>query len=216
MDQCVRLQLPHRGVTTTPVPTGDTQNTSPPWTASVTYDDTDASLHFANRSDATQFIHAQARAATAAGAQRFCAAITADDGATITTVDVSGRDLASMVAAATDNADGLVTMSVAGINAATVYAHRSQTIPGALLVGVEAETDQRILFVVNDGELADTTVGKWTGTLDLSAMTVPTSWLAVTATVDADSAAQAIGVLEALACCQPVHIRDVRTAHPGT
>ncbi len=54
--------------------------------------------------------------------------------------------------------DGLVEIEVDGIDA-RIYAHRSNTEPGALLVGVDAPERQKILFVVNDGDLLDTIVG---------------------------------------------------------
>lgn len=58
-----------------------------------------------------------------------------------------------------DHNDGLVIAHVAGVDA-HVYAHRSTTVTGALLVGVDAPEGQRILFVVNDGDVLDTTVGE--------------------------------------------------------
>ncbi|WP_420879029.1 hypothetical protein [Rhodococcus sp. (in: high G+C Gram-positive bacteria)] len=61
--------------------------------------------------------------------------------------------------ARTDDNDGLVTAHVAGVDA-HIYAHRSTTVTGALLVGVDAPEGQRILFVVNDGDILDTTVGE--------------------------------------------------------
>ncbi|WP_241665978.1 hypothetical protein [Prescottella subtropica] len=70
-----------------------------------------------------------------------------------------GPDYLATATAATGDNDGLVTTSVAGVDA-HIYAHRSTTVPGALLIGVDAPEGQQILFVVNDGDVLDTTVGE--------------------------------------------------------
>lgn len=68
-----------------------------------------------------------------------------------------GEHDASRASDTNDN-DGLVRTRVSGVDA-QIYAHRSNTVAGALLVGVDAPEGQRIMFVVNDGDVLDTTVG---------------------------------------------------------
>ncbi|AZI65554.1 hypothetical protein [Rhodococcus sp. NJ-530] len=60
--------------------------------------------------------------------------------------------------------DGLIETRVEGVDA-KIYAHRSNVTPGTLLVGVDAPQGQSIRFVVNDGDMLDTTVGVDAGEL---------------------------------------------------
>lgn len=60
--------------------------------------------------------------------------------------------------------DQWVGMTVPGTGV-EVYAHRSQTVEGAVLVGVDADDGQRLLLVVNEWDALDTTPGESAGSV---------------------------------------------------
>ncbi|WP_042376532.1 hypothetical protein [Gordonia alkanivorans] len=175
-----------------------------PVTVTVSHDGATTQAGFADLADGVAFIHMQARAADAAGRTSF-SACTRRGGEIIHDVDVAGRDLYGKVRTALDpdgTAAGFVSVMVAGIDA-VVYAHRSCDGDDVLIVGVDADEGQHIRFVVNDGDLVDTTVGFLTGGLNLPGGHGPQ--VSVTATVSAATAAEARRILQLAACCQPVH-----------
>lgn len=119
------------------------------------------STTFADMVDATAFIHAQARAATAAGDRTF-EATTRIEKQPPTTVRAEGVDIAGSVQAAFCDNNGHAELAVAGIDA-RVVAQRSPINQGALLITVDADRGQRIVFAINDDGIADTVVGAGRG-----------------------------------------------------
>lgn len=179
----------------------DTPTTAKIWRAGLP-----VTADFATCYDATGFVHAQARAATAATEPDFGYAISTSDGQLIAGA-AHGPNIAEQVVAALAelDTDGFTRMHVPG-HTALIYAHRSQCIPGALLIGVDADEDQRILFAVNDADLVDTTVGRWTGATN----TAPTgAGFQVTCEVLTPTAFDADRIVQALASSQPVQFGPV-------
>lgn len=121
---------------------------------------TSVAVPFADAVDAYQFVHAQARAATASGATHLAATIIRSDGHILADIDITSADLcgATRHALSANDDSGLAYARVDGIDA-LIYAHRSCIGDAVLFIGVDADDDQRILFAVNDADLLDTTVG---------------------------------------------------------
>lgn len=182
-------------------------NIDRPVTVICAHGDVTATAPFADVTDATTFIHAQARAADAAGHTDLRAVLTQDAGTPVC-LSVHGHNITGAVVTALDRRDddGFSRLRVAGIDA-IVYAHRSQFVPGALVVGVDADDDQRIQFVVNDGDLVDTTVGVPTGVVEPTIDVAPTMQLM--ATIAAPTEADARHILNAAVCCQPIHFASL-------
>lgn len=174
-----------------------------PCSVAVEHGDVHVTLPFADNCDAVAFVNSQARAADQMGHKQFAATLTRSDGVILANISAAGHDISGAVVDAMGGDDqGFTRMRVAGIDA-LVYAHRSCESADVLVVGVDADEGQRILFAVNDGDLVDTVVGERTGTLDVAYS--PTVPLVVTCAVTADSPAAARQILESAACCQPLH-----------
>lgn len=177
-----------------------------PATATVCRGGVTVTADFAAIYDATQFIHAQARAATAAGQQQMSMRLTAG-GHVHVDITLTGPDLvgAAVSALARFDADGLGYLRVPG-HQALVYAHRSRSTPGALLVGVDADEGERICMTVNDGDLVDTTVGRFTGAVNAA----PTGdGFEATCEIVADSWGDADRIAGLIACSQPVRFATI-------
>lgn len=164
---------------------------------------------FADLVDALSFLHLQARAAVSAGHTTFHARMMRGT-ELVDEFSVTSHDLCGAVRSRLhDHHDdqGLVTTRVPGIDA-IIYAHRSCLAPEVLLIGVDADEDQRILFVVNEADLVDTTVGVPTGTLDLRG--TPNATMTVGATVAAANPQQARAILESVVSSQPIHFHPLQ------
>ncbi|MDN5758266.1 MAG: hypothetical protein L0H59_07000 [Tomitella sp.] len=79
------------------------------------------------------------------------------------TTTEAGAAMRSIMYADTGDLNSRVSATVPGRDNVDIYAHPSQTVDGAVMVGVDAPEGQRILVAVNDADLLDTTIGNDAG-----------------------------------------------------